>query len=232
MLDPGTSLGPYRIESVLGSGGMGDVYLATDTRLNRKIANKTLLEEFSSQADWKHRFKQEAQAVASLSHANICTLHDVGHADGVDFLVMEYLEGQNLSERLKASGRLSVDEALRHAMQIADALHRTHRKSVIHGDLKPGNVMITKSGVKLLDFGLAQLREASHSLETTNSLTLGATRDLMGTPQYMAPEQVEQKGADSRSDIFAFGALLFEMLTGEKAFKGESTAGVFAAILR
>ena len=232
MLDPGTSLGPYRIESVLGSGGMGDVYLATDTRLNRKIAIKTLLEEFSSQANWKYRFKQEAQAVASLSHANICTLHDVGHADGVDFLVMEYLEGQNLSERLKAIGRLSVDEALRHAMQIADALHRTHRKGVIHGDLKPGNVMITKSGVKLLDFGLAQLREASHSLETTNSFTLGATRDMMGTPQYMAPEQVEQKGADSRSDIFAFGALLFEMLTGQKAFKGDSTAGVFAAILR
>src|SRR5687767_9590401 len=130
MLDPGTSLGPYRIESVLGSGGMGDVYLATDTRLNRKIAIKTLLEEFSSHADWKHRFKQEAQAVASLSHANICTLHDIGHADGVDFLVMEYLEGQNLSERLRA-GPLSLDEALRHAMQIADALHRTHRKGVL-----------------------------------------------------------------------------------------------------
>jgi Tol biopolymer transport system component len=144
---------------------------------------------------------------------------------------MEYLEGQNLSERLK-SGQLSIDEILRHAMQIADALHRTHRKHVIHGDLKPGNVMITKSGVKLLDFGLAQLRVTSSSLEETNSLTLGATRDMMGTPQYMAPEQVEQRGADSRSDIFAFGALLYEMLTGQKAFPGKSTAGVFAAILR
>jgi Tol biopolymer transport system component/predicted Ser/Thr protein kinase len=231
MLDPGTSLGPYTIESVLGSGGMGDVYLATDTRLNRKIAIKTLLEEFSSHADWKQRFKQEAQAVASLSHANICTLHDVGHADGVDFLVMEYLDGQNLSERLK-TGPLSIDDALKYAMQIADALHKTHRKGVIHGDLKPGNVMLTKSGVKLLDFGLAQLREVQTSLEETNSLTLGATRDMMGTPQYMAPEQVEQKGADSRSDIFAFGALLYEMLTAEKAFQGTSTAGVFAAILR
>ena len=183
MLDPGTSLGPYRIESVLGSGGMGDVYLATDTRLNRKIAIKTLLEEFSSQADWKQRFKQEAQAVASLSHPNICTLHDVGHTDGVDFLVMEYLEGQTLAERMK-EGPLSIADVLRYALPIADALHKTHRKGVIHGDLKPGNVMLTKSGVKLLDFGLAQLRQVSSSLEETNSITMGATRAMMGTPQY------------------------------------------------
>lgn len=231
MLDPGTSLGPYRIESVLGSGGMGDVYLATDTRLNRKIAIKTLLEEFSSQADWKQRFKQEAQAVASLSHPNICTLHDVGHTDGVDFLVMEYLEGQTLAERMK-EGPLSIADVLRYALPIADALHKTHRKGVIHGDLKPGNVMLTKSGVKLLDFGLAQLRQVSSSLEETSSITMGATRAMMGTPQYMAPEQVERKAADSRSDIFAFGALVYEMLTGEKAFPGTSIASVFASILR
>jgi eukaryotic-like serine/threonine-protein kinase len=239
-LAAGTKLGPYEIVAPLGAGGMGEVYRARDTRLGRDVAIKILPQHLASTPEVRQRFEREARAVSSLNHPHICTLHDVGHQDGTDFLVMEYLEGETLSKRLE-KGPLPTAELLRIAIEITDALDKAHRQGVIHRDLKPGNIMLTKGGAKLLDFGLAKAAGIGGT-PPSSSLTLSlnnpgapepvtAKGTIVGTFQYMAPEQVEGKEADARSDIFAFGAVLFEMATGKRAFEGKSQASVIAAIL-
>src|SRR5262245_40133985 len=212
----GQQLGSYEIVSQIGSGGMGEVYKARDTRLNRTVAIKVLPSHFSENAEMKARFDREAQAIAGLNHPHICVLHDVGHQDGTDYLVMEYLEGQTLAQRLE-KGTLPLDEALKIAIEIADALDKAHRQGVVHRDLKPSNVMLTKSGAKLLDFGLAKLKQETQqptlsALPTNADVTAKGT--ILGTLQYMAPEQLEGEEADARTDVFAFGAMLYEMVTG------------------
>jgi Tol biopolymer transport system component len=236
-LHSGTKLGPYEILSLIGAGGMGEVYKASDPRLNRTVAIKVLGERISSRPDLRQRFEREAQTIARLNHPHICVIHDVGHQDGLDYLVMEHLDGQTLAERL-LRGPMPVDEALRCAMQIADALDKAHREGVIHRDLKPANIMLTPSGPKLLDFGLAKLRppEGSATPVTVSAMptdphNLTIDGAILGTLQYMPPEQLEGKEADARSDIFAFGATLFEMVTGKRAFEGKSQVSLMAAIL-
>jgi serine/threonine-protein kinase len=216
---------------------MGEVYRAKDTRLERTVAVKVLPSELSASPKLRQRLEREAKAVSSLSHPHICTLHDIGREGETDFLVMEYLEGQTLADRLK-KGRLPLDQALRFASEIADALDTAHRHGVIHRDLKPGNVMLTKSGAKLLDFGLAKLRDAgsveevaAESALPTQARPLTEEGKIVGTYPYMAPEQLEGKKADARTDIFAFGATLYEMVTGQRAFQGESRASLIAAIM-
>jgi serine/threonine protein kinase len=236
-LAAGTLLGPHRLVSLIGAGGMGEVYKATDTRLNRTVAIKVLSPHFSENPELKQRFAQEAQTIASLKHPHICVLYDVGNQDGVDYLVMEYLEGESLAERL-SRGPLPLDQALKLAREISDALDKAHRQGVVHRDCKPGNIMMTKAGAKLLDFGLARLKQpgpapafaALSSLPTERS-GLTATGTILGTLQYMAPEQLEGKEADSRTDIFAFGAVLYETVTGKKAFEGKSQVSLIGAIL-
>ncbi|MEO8347492.1 MAG: protein kinase, partial [Acidobacteriota bacterium] len=232
----GSKLGPYEILSPLGAGGMGEVYRATDTRLGRTVAVKVLPSHLSSSPDSRERLDREARTISQLSHPHICALYDVGHQDGVDYLVMEYLEGETLAERL-LKGPLPFREVLRYGTEIADALDKAHRQAIVHRDLKPGNVMLTTSGVKLLDFGLAKVILApSSSPALTSFPTAGPalTREgtILGTFQYMAPEQLEGKEADARSDVFAFGAVLYEMVTGEKAFSGATQASVIGSILR
>ncbi|HVH26654.1 MAG TPA: protein kinase [Vicinamibacterales bacterium] len=235
-VQPGTKLGPYEVLALIGVGGMGEVYKASDTRLKRTVAVKVLLRNpsFSSEtSEMKQRFEREAHTIAALSHPHICMLFDVGQQDGIDYLVMEYLEGETLDRRLDR-GALESDEALKVAIEIAEALHNAHRNGVVHRDLKPSNVMLTKSGSKLLDFGLAKLKAAApptslSALPTHADLTAQGT--LLGTLQYMAPEQLEGKDVDARTDIFAFGAVLYEMLTGRKAFEGESQASLISAIM-
>ena len=235
-LSPGTSLGPYEIDAPLGAGGMGEVYKATDTRLDRTVAIKVLPEHVASDPDLKQRFEREARTVAALNHPHICTLFDIGREGEMDFLVMEYLDGQTLAERL-AKGALPLDQALEIAIDIADALDKAHRQRIVHRDLKPGNIMLTKAGAKLLDFGLAKLRKSGLlgaslvSAAATRSEPLTSQGTILGTVQYMAPEQLEGKDADPRTDIFAFGAVLYEMVTGEKAFRGESQASLIADIM-
>ena len=210
-LQPGQKLGSYEIVSQAGVGGMGEVYKAHDPRLERTVAIKVLPERTADSADLKERFAREAKAISSLNHANICTLYDIGHDQGRDFLVMEFLEGQTLAERL-AKESIPSGEMLRIAIQIADALDNAHRQGLVHRDLKPGNVMLTRDGAKLLDFGLAKLAvpdvqdESLSGITRTSPLTMNGT--LVGTMQYMSPEQLEGLEADPRSDIFAFGALL------------------------
>ncbi len=231
-LTPGARLGPYEIVGALGAGGMGEVYDARDTRLDRAVAIKILRAESAGSPDRRARFEREARAIASLNHPHICTLHDVGHQDGVDFLVMERLEGQTLAERL-ARGPMPFAEAIECAGQIADALDRAHGQGIVHRDLKPANVMLTRSGVKLLDFGLARLfasdAPVQDALTRAGALTMEGT--IVGTLQYMAPEQLEGKPTDARSDLFAFGAILYEMVTGRRAFDAPSQAGLVGAIL-
>ena len=234
-LSPGTTLGPYEIQSQLGAGGMGEVYKATDTRLDRTVAIKVLLAHVADDPDLKQRFEREAKTISSLNHPHICTLHDIGEQDGIDYLVMEYLEGETLAARL-TKGALPLDQALRYGVEIADALDKAHRKGITHRDLKPGNIMITKAGTKLLDFGLAELREPkaaviSPSERETRRASLTGEGTILGTLQYMAPEQLEGKDADARTDIFAFGSIVYEMITGKEAFTGESQASLIAAIL-
>ena len=235
-LSPGTRLGPYEILAAAGSGGMGEVYRARDTRLDRIVAVKVLLEAVLRDQGRRERLEREARAVSSLSHPNICTLHDVGHQDGVDYLVMEFLDGETLADRL-AKGPLPQDQALRHAVEIAGALDAAHRQGVVHRDLKPGNIMLTRTGAKLLDFGLARADpEAAPGISAlsatpTRTRPLTAEGTVLGTVQYMAPEQLEGKPADARTDLFAFGAVLYEMVTGRKAFQGKSQASLIAAIL-
>ena len=237
MLSAGRRFGPYEILAPIGAGGMGEVYRAKDTRLDRTVAIKVLPAHLVGNAESRLRFEREARAVSSLNHPHICTLHDIGQQDGIDFLVMEYLEGETLAARLK-KGPLPPDQVLRYAIEIADALAHAHRPGVFHRDLKPGNVMVTKSGVKLLDFGLAKLRgpkadavDAGASALPTLSEGLTVKGTILGTLQYMAPEQLEGKETDARTDIFAFGAVVYEMATGRKAFEGKSQASVIAAIL-
>jgi serine/threonine protein kinase len=231
----GTQLGPYKVLGPIGAGGMGEVYKALDTRLDRVVAIKILPDHLSDRAELRERFEREARTVGSLNHAHICTLHDIGRQDGTDYLVMEYLEGETLAQRL-LKGPLPLDQVLKYAIEIADALDKAHRKGITHRDLKPGNIMLTKSGTKLLDFGLAKLKQEvapaipDSQLPTMKS-AVTAEGTILGTLQYMAPEQVEAKEVDARTDIFAFGAVVYEMATGKKAFEGKTSASVMAKIM-
>jgi serine/threonine-protein kinase len=232
-LRSGHALGPYRIEALIGAGGMGEVYRARDTRLDRAVAVKVLPVAVAGDSRYKQRLEREARALATLSHPHICPVFDVGEQDGVDYLVMEYLEGETLARRL-LRGPLPLGEALRRAVEIADALDKAHRQGIVHRDLKPGNVMLTKGGAKLLDFGIAKLRTASAATQDAGVGTDAALTSqgmILGTLHYMAPEQLSGEEADSRTDIFAFGAVLHEMVTSRKAFEGRSRAEVMAAIL-
>jgi Tol biopolymer transport system component len=238
-LSSGTRLGPYEIVSAVGAGGMGEVYRARDTRLERTVAVKVLPEHLSTSAEVRQRFEREAKTISQLSHPHICALYDVGNQGGIEFLVMEYLEGETLSDRL-AKGPLALDSVLRYGLEIADALDKAHRQGIVHRDLKPGNVMITKSGVKLLDFGLAKAiapsaarSGASLTALPTEARASNLTEEgtILGTFQYMAPEQLEGREADARTDIFAFGAVLYEMATGRKAFSGRSQASLISSIM-
>jgi Tol biopolymer transport system component len=233
-LSAGKLLGPYEILSLVGAGGMGEVYRARDSRLNRTVAIKVLTTHVADRPDLKARFEREARTLATLSHPHICCVFDVGQQDGVDYLVMEYLEGQTLAERLRRNA-LPLNEALKIAIQLADALDKAHRQSVVHRDLKPGNIVLTKSGAKIVDFGLAKLIEdgrgpiGATGLPTHTPMTAQGT--ILGTLQYMAPEQLEAKEADARTDIFAFGAIVYEMVTGRRSFDQKSQASLIAAIL-
>src|SRR5215468_10853930 len=245
-LQTGTKLGPYTILAAAGAGGMGEVYKAADTRLNRTVAIKVLPARFSEDAEMKQRFVREAQTIAALNHPNICTLYDIGRQDGSEFLVMEYLEGQTLAERLQ-KGRLPVDQVLRIGTEIAQALAKAHQQDIIHRDLKPANIMLTKAGAKLMDFGLAKpkLSIASQaagpftpSTPTMNLASLTSVASpltqkgsIVGTFQYLAPEILQGAEADARSDLFSFGCVLYEMVTGRHAFEGKSQLSVFTAIL-
>ena len=228
----GSRLGPYEVVSRLGAGGMGEVFRARDTRLDRTVAIKVLPEEFASSAQLKIRFEREAKAISQISHPHICALHDVGNADGVEFLVLEYLEGETLAERI-ARGPLPIADVLRFGGQIASALACAHRAGIVHRDLKPGNVMITKSGAKLLDFGLARSAPAFASPADDKTQHKPLTREgtILGTFQYMSPEQLAAEDVDARTDIFALGAVLYEMLTGVRAFEGKSRTSIIAAVL-
>jgi serine/threonine protein kinase len=226
-------IGPYSIVGQLGAGGQGEVYKARDTRLNRFVAIKVLPERLSQNPELKARFEREAQTLAKLSHPHICPVFDIGQQDGTDYLVMEFLEGETLARRLD-KGALPLDEALKIAVQIADALDKAHRQGVIHRDVKPSNVMLTKSGTKLLDFGLAK-SSAHKAVVSVSEMPTGAEvtaqGTILGTLQYMSPEQLEGQEADARSDVFAFGTVLYEMLTGRKAFDGRSQSSLIAAIM-
>jgi Tol biopolymer transport system component len=238
-LAAGTRLGPYEIVVPIGAGGMGEVYRAKDTRLERAVAVKVLPHHLSASLEVRQRFEREAKTISQLSHSNICALYDVGNQDGVEYLVMELLEGETLSDRL-GKGSLPLEQTLRFGTQIADALDKAHRQGIVHRDLKPGNVMLTKSGVKLLDFGLAKamtapvpqsgLTSLPTMMGTAENLTQEGT--ILGTFQYMAPEQLEGREADGRTDIFAFGCVLYEMATGKKAFSGSSQASLISSIMK
>src|SRR6266571_1708190 len=214
-MKPGDRLGPYEIVAPIGAGGMGEVYNARDTRLDRVVAIKVSREQFSE------RFEREARAVAALNHPHICQLYDVGP----NYLVMEFVEGAPLQ------GPVPIEKAVEYAGQILDALDAAHHKGIIHRDLKPANILVTKQGIKLLDFGLA--KQSGPLKETDGTLTAGLTSQgqILGTLQYMSPEQLHGKEADARSDLFSFGCVLYEMLTGRRAFEGQSAASVIAAIL-
>ena len=246
-LASGTKLGPYEIQSPLGAGGMGEVYRARDTRLGRDVAIKVLPSHLSSDADLKARFEREARAISSLQHPHICTLHDVGHQDGIDYLVMEFLEGETLQRRL-LRGALPVKQAVEFGIEVAEALDRAHQAGIVHRDLKPANIMLTKSGAKLLDFGLAKPVTTMVMASGTSSLTpstptmtiasmtarpgpLTQQGTVVGTFQYIAPEVLQGRDADPRSDVFALGAVLYEMLTGKHAFAGKSQLSIMTAIL-
>ena len=233
-LAAGSRLGPYEILAPIGAGGMGEVYKARDTRLERTVAVKVLPERLSASPEVRQRFEREAKTISQLSHPHICALYDVGREGDVEYLVMEYLEGETLSDRL-AKGPLPLEATLRYGQEIADALDKAHRQGIVHRDLKPGNVMLTKSGVKLLDFGLAKAmtpaapQSSLTSLPTQHGLTQEGT--ILGTFQYMAPEQLEGREADARTDIWAFGCVLYEMATGKKAFAGVTQASLITAIM-
>ena len=245
-LTSGTKLGPYEIHSPLGAGGMGEVYRARDTRLDRTVAIKVLPAHLSSDPALKQRMEREAKAISALQHANICTLYDIGSQGGTDYLVMEYLEGQTLAERL-SKGALPLDQVLKIGIEVAQALEKAHQQSIIHRDLKPANIMLTKAGAKLMDFGLAKpemsissqaVSPFTPSTPTLNlaSLTSAASPltqkgSIVGTFQYMAPELLQGAEADARSDLFSFGCLVYEMITCRRAFEGKSQLSVFTAIL-
>jgi serine/threonine protein kinase len=243
-LPTGTKLGPYEIIAHVGAGGMGEVYRANDTRLNRAVAVKILPTHLSGNPEFRQRFEREAQTVSSLNHAHICQLFDVGSQDGTDFLVMEFLDGETLAERLR-KGALPLHELLKIGVEVAAALETAHRAAIVHRDLKPGNIMLTKSGAKLMDFGLAKpaalvasasgsapLLSAARTMSGASPVSpLTTAGSIVGTIQYMSPEQIEGKEADARADIFAFGAVLYEMATGKRAFEGKSQISVASSIL-
>jgi serine/threonine protein kinase len=245
-LSTGTKLGPYEIVSPIGAGGMGEVYRGRDTRLDRTVAIKVLSSHLSDNPDLKQRFEREARAISALQHPNICVLHDVGCEGGTDFLVMEFLEGETLYDRLKR-GPLPLDQFWKIAIEVADALDKAHRAGITHRDLKPGNIMLTKAGSKLLDFGLAKGSGAAFAAAVGSSPSqsvfaaamtrsspaspLTSAGSIVGTVQYMAPEQIEGREADARSDIFAFGLVMYEMLAGARAFEGKTQASIVASIL-
>lgn len=235
-LATGTRLGPYEITARLGAGGMGEVYRARDVRLDRTVAVKVLPEDLARDDVRLERFEREAKAVSTLNHPYICTLHDVGEQDGIHYLVMEYVEGEGLDDRLRR-GRLPMQEALRASRQIADALDKAHHHGIIHRDLKPGNIILTESGIKLLDFGLAKLAAGDEGVAPLSDLTQGGSSELtahgsiVGTLEHMAPEQLEGKTTGVPADIFALGTLIYEMVTGVGPFRRDSTANVIAAIL-
>ena len=248
-LTSGTKLGPYEIQSPLGAGGMGEVYRARDTRLDRTVAIKVLASHLSSSPELKQRMEREARAISCLNHPNICQLFDIGSHDGADFLVMEYLEGETLADRIR-KGPVPLPEIYKIGMAIAEALAAAHKHGIIHRDLKPGNIMLTQSGAKLMDFGLAKpigiAQSGSGSASAPPSFTAVATMATMsgpsplsplttagtivGTIQYMSPEQIEGKEADARSDIFAFGAVLYEMTSGKRPFEGKSQISLASSI--
>src|SRR6267378_3586142 len=231
-LAPGTHLGPYEIVAPLGAGGMGEVYRARDTRLDRAVAIKILHPQFSSDPVRKQRFEREAKTISSLNHPHICVLHDIGHQDGTDYLVMEYVDGETLASRLE-KGPLPLDQVLKYGAQIADALDKAHRSGIVHRDLKPANIILTTTGAKLLDFGLAKpaLPLATAATLTTARSPVTEQGTIMGTFQYMSPEQLQGNELDARSDIFSLGAVLYEMVTGKRAFAGKSQLSVATAIL-
>ena len=238
----GRRIGVYQIQTLLGAGGMGEVYRARDTKLGRDVAFKILPRAFTADPDRLARFEREARVLASLNHPHIGAIYGVEESDGVHALVLELVDGETLADRL-AKGAVPLDQALRIAIQIASALDTAHRAGIVHRDLKPGNIMLTRSGgasaapmAKLLDFGLAKasapaVAGADGSMRPTSPPSLTAPGTILGTCQYMAPEQLEGREADARTDIFAFGAVLYEMLTGKKAFEGTSHASVSAAIM-
>ena len=236
-LAPGARLGTYEIVALIGVGGMGEVYKGRDTRLDRTVAIKVLPPDIASRPSHRERFEREARAISQLTHPHICVLYDIGAANGVNYLVLEYLEGESLAERL-TRGPLPIAEALTYAIQMAGALEQAHRSGVIHRDLKPANVMLTRGGAKLLDFGLARLQPAILGRAEEGAVTAPPTADLtavgtiLGTPQYMSPEQVEGREADARSDVWGFGCVLYEMLAGARPFGGNSSAGLIGSILR
>jgi serine/threonine protein kinase len=249
-LTSGTKLGPYEIESPLGAGGMGEVYRARDTRLERTVAIKVLNAQLVADAEVRARFEREAKVISQLQHPHICVLHDVGNEGPIDYLVMEFLQGESLADRLR-KGPLAAEEVLRSAIEIADALEKAHRAGVVHRDLKPGNVMLTKSGAKLLDFGLAKPLGATVASGTGSGASpsvfaaaltqtmpspspatpLSTVGAVIGTVQYMSPEQIQGIEADARSDIFSFGVMLFEMVTGKRTFEGKTQASIVGQIL-
>jgi serine/threonine protein kinase len=244
-LAPGTKLGPYEVQQPLGAGGMGEVYRAKDVRLDRSVAIKVLASHLSSSPELKQRMEREARAISSLNHANICQLYDIGSQDGTDFLVMEFLEGESLAQRLR-KGPMPLPEVLKVGISIAEALTVAHRQGIVHRDLKPGNIMLTKSGAKLMDFGLAKsaapgvasaassapLLSAAYTMSQGSPMSpLTSVGTVIGTIQYMSPEQIEGKEADARSDLFALGAVLYEMTSGNRPFEGKSQISVASAIL-
>ena len=232
-LPPGARLGPYEILSLVGAGGMGEVYKSRDTRLDRTVAIKILPDTLAADPHFRERFDREARTISQLDHPHVCALYDVGEQDGTAFLVMQFLEGETLADRL-TKGALPIDQAIKTAIEIASALDRAHRAGIVHRDLKPGNIMLTKPGARLLDFGLAKssasVLAGASMLPTAANLTAQGT--ILGTFQYMAPEQIEGQEADARTDIFAFGVVLYEMVTGKRAFTGKTHASLISSILK
>ena len=236
-LSAGSRLGPYEVVAPLGAGGMGEVWRAKDTRLDRQVAIKVLPADFAANAQFKIRFEREAKTISQLNHPHVCTLFDIGRHENNDYIVMELIEGQSLADRLM-EGPLPLELALRHGTEVASALDAAHRQGIVHRDLKPANVMLTKSGAKLLDFGLAKsgplmvsTSGVSQFADATQHKPLTEQGTILGTFQYMAPEQLEGMEADTRTDIFAFGALLYEMTTGRRAFQGKNKTSLIAAIV-
>jgi len=231
-LTSGTKLGPYEIQSLLGAGGMGEVYRARDMRLDRTVAIKILSTRLSSIPDLRGRFEQEAKSISALQHPNICVLHDIGSHGGVDFMVMEFVAGKTLDELIPPEG-LTPKLALKYAMQVADALARAHSTGIVHRDIKPSNIMVDSDGlVKVLDFGLAKISEPLPAMDNNEGATLATTGMIVGTVAYMSPEQAQGQRIDARSDVFSFGSVFYEMLTGKKAFEGKSTAALLSAVIR
>src|SRR5215813_5079748 len=236
-LTVGTQLGSHEITALLGKGGMGEVYRARDLKLKREVAIKILPEEFSCDADLVSRFQREAEVLASLNHPNIAAIYDLEEANGRRFLVLELVEGETLADRIQR-GPISVDESLKIAQSICEALEAAHERGIVHRDLKPANVKITPDGkVKVLDFGIAKLAEqraSASSLESSPTLISEATQAgvILGTAAYMAPEQARGKDVDKRADIWAFGVVLYEMLTGQRLFQGETVSDTLAAVLK